>query len=180
MSNPPEKSGTNQKRVRGRSGALAVGAFLPSVAQTAFEAHGFPTASILSDWPEIIGPEFGSFTAPERLVWPRGAQPEADDTSVHNARTLHRRTGATLVVRVEGPRAIEVQHMTPQLLERINVYFGYRAVSELRLVQGPVGGKQETEASRPEATGEPPMIDASIEDEGLRTALLRLGSHVRK
>lgn len=181
MSNPPEKRDARRKSLRRRSGALAVGAFVPGIARAAFEAHGFPTASILSDWPEIIGPEFAPITTPEKLVWPRGAEPEPGDTSGGNTRSAHRRAGATLVVRVEGPRALEVQHMAPQLLERVNVYFGYRAVAELRLVQGPVGGNQEPERPQPETPDEePPALDDSIEDEGLRAALSRLGSHARK
>lgn len=180
MSNPPKKDHPARKAVRSRSGALAVGAFVPGIARAAFEAHGFPTVSILSDWPEIIGTEFAPFTAPERLVWPRDMKPEPDDTPGRNARSAHRRAGATLVVRVEGPRAIEVQHMAPQLLERINVYFGYRAVAELRLIQGPVGKKQKQEAPCVEAPGEPPALDEAIEDEGLRAALSRLGAHARK
>lgn len=181
MSNPPKKGDTSRKSLRSRSGALAVGAFVPGIARTAFEAHGFPTASILSDWPEIIGPEFAPITMPEKLVWPRGAEPAPGDTSGRNTRSAHRRAGATLVVRVEGPRALEVQHMDPQLLERVNVYFGYGAVSELRLVQGPVSRNQEREIHQPEAPGEePPVLDETIEDEGLRAALSRLGSHACK
>jgi len=34
------------------------------------------------------------------------------------------------VLRVEGPRAIEVQHRSGPILERVNTYFGYRAVAE--------------------------------------------------
>ena len=48
------------------------------------------------------------------------------------------RPGATLVLRVDGPRAIEVQYQSTQIIERINAHFGYRAVSEIRFLQAPL------------------------------------------
>ncbi len=42
------------------------------------------------------------------------------------------------MLRVEGPRAIEVQHRVGQILERVNLYFGYRAITEMRILQAPV------------------------------------------
>ena len=49
------------------------------------------------------------------------------------------RPGATLVLRVDGGRSLDVQHNARQIIERINAYFGYAAVAELRIVQAPVG-----------------------------------------
>ena len=54
------------------------------------------------------------------------------------SRQGRREEGAILVLRVEGPRAIEVQHRSGQILERVNTYFGYRAVAEMRILQAPV------------------------------------------
>jgi len=164
MSNPPKN----------RRGALAVGAFIPSVARTAFESHGFPSVAVLSDWPEIIGEDFAAFTAPERLIWPRSADRDPSDAKAHG--TTHRRGGATLVIRVDGPRALEVQHMAHQLMERVNVYFGYRAVAELRLVQGPVRRTTQIPVKPKQPEKQQAELKVEIEDEGLRAALERLGS----
>ena len=178
MNNPREKTGTgNRRRSGGR--AKAIGAYVPKVARAAFERHGFPSADLLADWPEIIGAEYARITMPERLVWPRGAEPAPDEDLTPRGFKNARRVGATLVLRVEGPRAIEIQHIAPQLLERINVYFGYRAITELRLVQGPVrrDRKPASDAERP-APGAA-AIDADIKDDGLRDALARLGGRVK-
>lgn len=181
MRNPPKKDATVQGTVRSRSGALAVGAFVPSIARAAFEANGFPTASVLSDWPEIIGPEFADITAPEKLVWPRDRDIVEGDAGARGTRSAHRRSGATIVIRVEGPRALEVQHMATQILDRINTYFGYRAIADMRLVQGPVASKAtDLVASMPENAEELTEISEAIEDEGLRNALARLGSKTGK
>jgi len=175
MSNPPEK-----KPRRKRGIPTAVGAYVPGVTRAAFEAHGFPSASILSDWPDIIGAEFADITCPERLVWPRGAEPCADEEGGAKRRTQHRRAGATLVLRVDGPRSLEVQHIAPQLLERINIYFGYRAVSQLRIVQGPVHHEAARNNRPAAATAKKGVaLDRPIEEEGLRDALSRLAANLK-
>jgi hypothetical protein len=168
MSNPLKK---NAGKRRG-FGPMAIGAYVPSIAAKVFEAHGFPSASILTDWPEIIGAEFAAITAPEKLVWPRGgAQSHGDEESQYRAPS-HKRSGATLILRVDGPRSLEIQHIAPQLLERINIYFGYRAVAELRIIQGPV--VQNTPQEPPAREVKEVALETDIEDEKLRTALEKL------
>jgi len=151
-----------------------VGAFVPTVARAAFESHGFPSVTVLSDWPEIIGEEYAAFTVPERLVWPRSADRDPSNANAHGS--AHRRGGATLVIRVDGPRALEVQHMAHQLMERVNIYFGYRAVAELRLIQGPVRRGEPATPKPKEPANQTIELKADIEDDGLRSALERLGS----
>ena len=48
------------------------------------------------------------------------------------------RSGATLVLRVDGGPRLDVQYKARQIIERINAYFGYAAIAELRIVQAPV------------------------------------------
>lgn len=169
---------TNARR---RSGyATAIGAFVPDIARPALEANGFPSASLITDWPVIIGAEFAGFTQPERLAWPRRAFESDDDDTL----ARHANDCATLILRVDGPRALEVQHAVPQLIERINTFFGYRAIGRIRIVQGPVRRhKKKTDRRKTipaRAAGDTaPDIDLSgIEDEGLREAVLRLGALV--
>jgi hypothetical protein len=78
---------------------------------------------------------------------------------------------------VEGPRAIEVQHRSGQILERVNTYFGYRAVVEMRILQAPVA-RQASPPPSPALPLDPDALppSAEIEDSELRSALLRLGS----
>ncbi len=152
---------------------MAVGAYVPGIARKVFEAHGFSSASILSDWPEIIGAEFAAITAPERIVWQRGGNNPDFDEESQTRTASHKRSGATLVLRVEGPRSLEIQHITPQLLERINIYFGYRAVAGLRSIQGP--GMRETLRPAPVKEIKKIELDEEIKDEKLRAALEKLG-----
>jgi hypothetical protein len=157
--------------------ARPIGAFTAAALDQAARARGFATAALLTNWPAVVGAELARFTMPDRVVWPRHRD-EAGDTSRHRGR---REEGAILVLRVDGPRAIEVQHHSGQILERINAHFGYRAVAEMRILQAPVTRKPVPVAPAPEpidADALPPS--AVIEDRGLRDALLRLATAARR
>jgi hypothetical protein len=73
-----------------------------------------------------------------------------------------------------------VQHRSGQILERVNAYFGYRAVAEMRILQAPVARKT-PQSPAPEAPVDPGALppNAEIKDGSLRAALLRLGSAAR-
>ncbi|CAN1724088.1 DUF721 domain-containing protein [Hyphomicrobium sp. 1Nfss2.1] len=160
-------------RTRGQGfiSARAVGSYVPKLTHKAFEKYGFAAAALITDWAVIVGKEVASYTLPERLKWPRGVDfgAEADETDSG-------RPGATLIVRVDPARALDVQYRAQQLIERINGHFGYRAVAELRILQAPL---PERPARRsPVATGPVSQISApelsGVGDERLRTALTAL------
>jgi len=157
---------------RPKGGARAIGAYVAKALDPAARARGFATTALLSDWPAIAGHELARFTMPDRVIWPR-----RHDEGVEAPIRGHRSNGATLVLRVEGPRAIEVQHRSAQILERVNAYFGYRAITEMRFLQGPIG---RTAAPRP--APKPPLPayalpkSAGIQHKGLARALARLGA----
>lgn len=148
---------------------LHLGEIVARVIEPVTARRGFAKASLVAVWPEIVGPHHAPCTAPEKIVWPRhapGDEPPA----------------GTLIIRADGPRAIFVQHELPQIVERVNAFYGYRAVAQARIVQGPV-------ATAPAGPPAAPRIDAAtsgrvnaelagIEDEGLRAALERLGRGV--
>jgi hypothetical protein len=168
----------NERRAlaRAASGARPVGAFIARLLDPLARARGFATTTLLSEWPTIVGAELAQFTAPDRVVCPRRQQ-EGDVASPPKG---WRAEGAILVLRVEGPRAIEVQHRSGKILDRVNTYFGYRAITELRILQAPVGRMEAPSPTPPEAK-DPEILPASaaIEHEGLRRALSRLGASTR-
>ena len=114
-------------RPHARFGAVPVGRLAALVAAPAFERHGPGHGQIAAAWTEIVGPELARVSRPSRLTWPRTATSNRDRRG---------QGGATLTIEVDGPRAVELQHAAPHVLEAVNTLFGYRAVSRLRLVQG--------------------------------------------
>ncbi|RIA56407.1 DUF721 domain-containing protein [Dichotomicrobium thermohalophilum] len=166
----PSPNFTPDSRV-GYSAPKPAGAFTPSLTRPAFEKYGFPAAALLTDWAGIAGPELASYTAPERLKWPR--QPEAPEEA-------RGQSAATLVLRVEGPRAIELQHRLPQLIERINSYFGFRAVAQIRLYQAPLDHPRESQLPPPKIAPRPDRrgLVKRIQNPRLRTALSRIAAAI--
>ncbi|MDJ0512198.1 MAG: DciA family protein [Methyloceanibacter sp.] len=171
---------TTKRKPKG--GPRAIGGFVEKALDRAARARGFATTALLSDWPAIAGAELARYTMPDRLIWPRRNDPwDEDGTDARgvpeNTTRGHKAGGATLVLRIEGPRAIEVQHRGPQILERINAYFGYRAVTEMRFLQAPI-----SRVRRPKRSPNPPLPayglpkSAGIQDKGLTRALERLGA----
>jgi hypothetical protein len=136
-------------------------------------AQGFAASDVIVAWPEIVGARLAAFTQPLRIDWPRGAGARDRDT---------RPEPATLVVRVESAFALEMQHLAPVVIERVNAHYGWRCVGRLVLKQGPV-----KRAVPPEPP--PPPLDpedrrrvteaaADVDDDALRGALERLGHAV--
>jgi hypothetical protein len=147
----------------------AVGEFVPALMRPAFEKYGFPAAAILTDWAAIAGSELAAYTAPERLKWPRKAASDPGSAS---------QPGATLILRVDGPRALEVEHMRPRLIERINASFGYRAVADIRVLQAPLirrdAPKKRTALPAPASTA----ILADLTDGRVKDALARIAAGI--
>lgn len=159
-------------RPQGFVSARAVGSYVPKLTHKAFEKYGFAAAALITDWAVIVGKEVATYTSPERLKWPRGVGfgEEVEDADAG-------RPGATLIVRAEPARALDVQYRAQQLIERINGHFGYRAVAELRILQAPL----QERAARLEGGSRPALPVAApelsgIADERLRRALTSLKS----
>jgi hypothetical protein len=111
--------------------ARAVGSYVPRLTRKAFEKFGFATATLLTDWSSIVGPQTARYASPDRLKWPKGFD-VLDEGGEPGRRG---RPGATLIVRAHPGRALDVQYQARQIIDRINAYFGYRAVAELRIIQ---------------------------------------------
>jgi hypothetical protein len=156
-------------------GIKAVGTFVPRLTAKAFQKYGFSAAGLITDWPAIVGGELATCTAPERLKWqPRPNGEGEEDTSPRRA--------ATLVLRVDGARALDVQYRAQQIIERVNGYFGYRAIAELRIVQAPVAARSPARQAVPPGRPRREPITtglAGVADAALREALARLGGGIR-
>ena len=139
----------------------------------ALAAQGFASADIIAAWPDIVGPRLAAACQPVRIEWSRRGLRDRDE----------RPQPATLVMRVEGAFALEVQHVAPLLMERINAYYGWRCVGRIVLKQGPVRRAVASPSAKPAPLGaaERRRIAAALDgvaEDGLRAALDRLGAAV--
>ena len=114
----------------------AVSELVPAAGGAAFRRFGFVQSAIVSRWREIVGPRYASVSAPEAIRFPPG-----------------RKSGGVLLLVVEGAHAPLMQHVTPEIVERVNRFFGYAAIEKVQFRQGlvqPVRAKpRPAEALRP-------------------------------
>ena len=135
----------------------------------AFARQGFASREIVTRWREIAGAEIAAFAEPIKIQWrrvPDGEPPEP----------------ATLVLRVQGPAAIEIQHQSSVILERVNRFFGWQAVGKLALRQAPLTYKAPKSRPQPDPAAEARVAAtlSDVADDDLRRALSRLGAAVKR
>jgi hypothetical protein len=135
-----------------------------------YARQGFASTELVTRWRDIAGPEIAAHAEPIKLQWRRAVEGEPPEP-------------ATLVLRVEGPAAIEIQHLSNVLLERVNRFFGWQAVGRIALRQAPLAQR----TPRPVPASPDPQAVAQVEasltavaDDDLRSALARLGAAVRR
>lgn len=142
----------------------ALAAIVSPIARTALGKKHAAIGALLDEWPAIVGEHLATRAVPEGLSFPQG-----------------RRDGGVLTLRAHAADALEIQHETPRILERINGHYGYRAIERLRLVQAPPSTRAKTRTTRRLAPTEEAAIDdalAGIEDQELRARLAALGRSI--
>ncbi|HEX4407714.1 MAG TPA: DciA family protein [Xanthobacteraceae bacterium] len=134
-----------------------------------FKRQGFASAELVTRWTEIVSAEIAACSEPLKIQWTRPAEGEDPEPG-------------TLVLRVEGPAAIEIQHQANIICERVNGFFGWRAVARLAFRQAPL--RRETRKKRrtidPAAAAQVATTLTGIGDDGLKDALARLGAAVKR
>src|SRR3974390_2230065 len=108
---------------------------LSDVFSEAYARQGFAARELVTRWAEIAGAEIAAHCEPLKLQWPRPVEGHPQDP-------------ATLVLRVEGPMALEIQHASDVILERVNRFFGWPRVGRLALRTGPLARRQAPEGTR--------------------------------
>ena len=136
----------------------------------ALARQGFASTGIVTHWAEIVGAEIATHAEPMRMSWPRRVHEDAPEP-------------ATLVLRVEGPVALEIQHLSGVIIEKVNRFFGWRAVGRIQIRQAPLrrrGPKARSAAPDPAVVARLAASMIDIQDEDLRGALARLGAAVKR
>ena len=165
-SKPPK--GREWKRQRGGA-AKPISDLMPQIGRSAFRRFGFVQSSVVSRWPEIVGETHAKVCTPEMIRFPPGEKSEG---------IMH-----LVVLPAHAPL---IQQILPDIIERVNRFFGYRAVARIKLRQGAVQAPPAKDKPKAPPSLKPiPMeLGDSLRDIGdpeLRTVLESLarglGSH---
>ena len=152
-----------------RSFAKPLRELLGKVVGETFNRQGFASAELVTRWIEIVGTEIAAHTEPVKIQWPRPAEDSV-------------RPPGILILRVEGPAAIEIQHLAEVICDRINRFLGWRAIERIALRQAPLrrAAPKTMPADDPAVAAKIAAGLPEIADEDLRQALARLKAAVRR
>jgi hypothetical protein len=154
----------------GPMSARPLSILLSEVFSDAYAKQGFAARELVTRWADIAGAEIAAYSEPIKLQWPRPVEGQPQEP-------------ATLVLKVEGPMALEIQHSSDVILARVNRFFGWSAVGRLALRQAPLSWRNRTAPPDPP---DPKSVEriaqtlSEIEDEQLRAALARLGAAIKR
>jgi hypothetical protein len=154
--------------VQRRRASAALSRLLTGLLSPAARARGFAAVGVIEEWPNVVGAGLARRCHPVRLEFRRGTT-----------------TGGTLLLQASGGAALELQHCSPQLIERVNDYFGFPAVARLKLVQMPLRPVPPPPAPptlRSLSAAEEAALQrdlAPVGDEALAAALAALGRSIK-
>ena len=156
---------------RERRGAKPLDALMRGVIEATLARRGLGEASLIADWPAIVGDAIARYARPLELQWPPRAMKRDPGAPA---------APATLVLRVDGAFALEAQHNAAVIVERVNAHLGWRCVEKVAFRQGPLPPLKEKRRAPPapseRALAEARRAAAAIGDEALKEALTQLGA----
>jgi hypothetical protein len=134
----------------------------------ALKGAGFSIYDIVAQWEVIIGKEFAPFTQPLKVKFPQKIEGKGTPEA------------GTLFMLCESSVILEVQHSKDLILERVNGYFGWRSLSQIRITQGvikrPALPLDFTPTLREEKRISTQL--GEFENKDLESALKSFGSHI--
>lgn len=143
--------------------ARPVADLLPDIGRAAFRKFGFVQSSIVSRWSEIVGDRYARVSAPESIRFPQGE-----------------RSGGLLTLAVAPAHATMMQHIAPEIMERVNRFFGYAAVARIAFKPGHFTARAVAPVSAPPAVATVELGDSvrAIADPELREVLAALAAGI--
>jgi hypothetical protein len=146
---PPKPKVRPYERPRGGP-AKPVAELVPQIGRAAFRRFGFVQSSVVTRWPEIVGPRHAQVCSPESIRFPPGEKSDG-----------------ILQLVVLPAHAPLIQHVIPEIMERVNRFFGYKAVARVKLRQGAVKPPAaETRTAPPSLKPIPMELGDSLRDIG--------------
>jgi hypothetical protein len=146
--------------------ARPVAELVPQIGRAAFRRFGVVQSSVVTRWTEIVGEHHAKVCQPESIRFPPGEKIEG-----------------ILQLVVVPAHAPLIQHVIPEIIERVNRFFGYKAVARVKMRQGAVkpGRAEERPKAPPSLRPIPMELGDSLRDIGdpeLRTVLESLARSI--
>lgn len=160
-----------QPRRKSTYGFARASTLVQSRVRTASEGRGFAQSRLLTHWEEVVGADIAKMAQPVKITYGRGGM------------------GATLTLLTTGSMAPMLEMQKEQVREKVNVCYGYNAVSHVRITQTAPIGFYEGRVAFQGAPKSSPRVDPEtvakareaakvVESEDLRAALEALGASV--
>lgn len=135
-----------------------------------FAKQGFASRELVTRWAEIVGPEVAAHAEPLKIQWIRPVQGQPEEP-------------ATLILRVQGPMALEIQHSSDVIIASVNRFLGWSAIGRLALRQAPLSRpkrKARPQPPDPVAVARASETLGNVSDDSLRDALARLSAVIKR
>ena len=138
-----------------RSFGTNVGKIITRVVKPVMRKRGFYDVDIISDWPFIVGSEWAKYSSPHKLAF----NPKS-------------RSSGVLHIRVSPGANVLIKHIEPEIIDRINTYFGFNAVKSLKILHSDVAIHDPPVKPNKEEGVESPLPKIpDIENDSLKRAL---------
>jgi hypothetical protein len=145
------------------SKAAPVSAFIKNIVQPICKNQGFVSATIILDWEKIVGLQFARLCQAKKITFP-----------------YKMKTGGCLHVTASSAMALAISYEKQMILEKVNQFYGYPAISDLRVHHQTVERTEKKgtpKKAAPDKAALKQNIDiVDIDYEPLRDALVKLGN----
>lgn len=135
----------------------------------------FAALDLITAWPEIVGERLAGLCLPVKLK------------SAPKSRSRHKAvaSGGILEVQADPAMVVDLEYGQALIVERINAFYGYSAVSALKVIAKPLQTKRQS-GQNPAPAASPGEADfkkaaeqtMAVEDAGLRKVLETLGASI--
>ena len=104
---------------RRTGGLMPIGVDMRSFAKNVLGKRGFSNVDLITHWADIVGENLADAVKPDKITYPKGD-----------------RANGTLYVRVQGGAfATLLEHQKNVVLDKINTFLGYNALTEIKIKQ---------------------------------------------
>ena len=146
---------TNRKQ----SYFIKIGSSLPKVIDKNIKKKNFIEISLINNWEKIIENDITRFCYPEKIIF------SGTDNS-----------GGTIILKTKRGRSMEIEFKSEEIIEKINQYFGYKAIKKISILQDFNQTNEKTKKitkKQPSKFNQKKIIN-KIKNNNLKNALQRL------